>query len=132
LLRSELKTMKELAVWAVWALLLGCGGKYEEPGSGTGTSDPAPSSAGSSAAEGKAGASSGTASPLPSHDLGECKPGFERATNPTRACNWLLDSGMCFDTNDAACACVCPTDHDSVCWSPFYEGAGSATPVHCD
>ena len=118
--------MKQVVVCALLSGLLACGGRVEDPksgGAGGGDSAPVSSSAG------------GAKSPpdtLPSHALGDCKPGFERASNPTRACNWLTDGGLCFDTNDDACSCICPPDKDSVCYSPFYNGTGSATPVNCE
>jgi hypothetical protein len=105
-----------------------CGGRYEDPGPGPGA--PAGSST-SAPSGGKSGPASGSTVTLPSHDLGVCTPGFERATNPQRTCNWLSESGQCFDTKDAACACICPGNKDSVCWSSFDDGPGSATLVQC-
>lgn len=112
--------------------LVACGGRYEEPGSGgSGTSTPAGSSAGSDSGQ-KSDSSSGTTVTLPQQDLGVCTPGFERATEPGRSCNWLTEAGVCFDTKDGACDCICPRTQDSLCWSDFDDGPGSATLVHCD
>ena len=112
------------------ATLAACGGRaVEEPSSGGSgpnapvTSDPKPS--------GGAGRSSSASSPLPTHDLGDCTPGFSRIDNPSRPCNWLTKNGSCFDEKEAACSCICPTDGSSVCFSGFDDGPGSATLVQC-
>ncbi|MEO8901040.1 MAG: hypothetical protein ABI488_05175 [Polyangiaceae bacterium] len=119
--------MKQLILCAVLSGLLACGGRVEDPQSGS-SGDPAPAS--SSASGG--GNSGGSPGGFPSHELGDCKPGFARANSPALACNWLTDSGLCFDTNDEACSCICPRSGASVCYGPFYNGPGSATLVHCD
>jgi len=119
--------MKLLVLWVVVSGLAACGGRYEEPGSGgSGTSAPSTDSEG-----GKKSDSSGTTVTLPQQDLGVCVPGFERVTDPGRSCNWLTEVGVCFDTKDAACDCICPSSHDSVCFSNFDDGPGSATLVYC-
>ena len=115
--------MKRVVLCAVLSGLLACGGRVEDPKTG--------GSGGGDTASGSGGKSD-AADPIPSHALGDCKPGFDRASNPGRACNWLTDSGSCFDTNDDACACICPPNKDSVCFSSFYNGDGSATLVRCD
>jgi len=108
--------------------LLACGGRtIDESGSG----DPEPSApAPTSTANGGAGKTS-SADPFPSQKLGVCKPGFDRARNPARACHWLTDSGICFETTESACACICPTDKDSVCAHGFDGGPSSAVPIYC-
>jgi hypothetical protein len=121
--------MKLLVVWVVVAGLVACGGRYEDPGSGgSGTSAPSQSSTGSDG--GNKSDSSGTTVTLPQQDLGACVPGFEHAANPDRPCNWLSEAGVCFDTKDAACNCICPSTRDSLCVSSF-GGPGSATMVYC-
>jgi hypothetical protein len=120
--------MKLAFLFALLSAFVACGGRVEDPtpgGSGGGETAPA------SSVTKDAGGSSGPSDPFPSHELGSCKPGFDRASNPGRKCNWLTDSGKCFDTNDEACACICPPVQDSVCYGPFYNGEGSATPVYC-
>gem|GEM_PF-794414 len=118
-------------------LLVGCGGRVIDD-SGSGDPDPSKPAkpASTSAAQGSAGKSgssnSGTTLPLPSKALGQCVPGFKRAQNPTLPCHWRTEAGECFDTSDAACACVCPTDRDSVCAHGFDSGPNSATLVLCD
>jgi hypothetical protein len=122
--------MKSVVLAVVWTALAACGGRYEGPGSGgSGTGAATESSTGSGGSKGSD--SSGTTITLPKHDLGTCTPGFERASNPNRSCNWLTEAGVCFDTKDAACACICPRNADSVCFSGFDDGPGSATLVHC-
>ena len=108
-----------------------CGGRVELPAPGAEDAGiPAPaSSTGQAGSVGKGGVPS---SSLPSHELGVCKPGFDPASDPRRACNWLNKAGMCFSTRDEACACVCPLDHDSVCWSPFPGGTADPRLVQCD
>ena len=111
-----------------WAGLFSCGGRAIDD------SDPDASESSSSApsgpAKGNAGKSSSSDS-LPSHKLGACKPGFDRAQNPTRPCHWLTDSGACFDSTESACACICPSDRDSVCAHGFDDGLNSQTPIYC-
>ena len=111
--------------------VVACGGRViEQPGSGgSEPSQPAPTNTAGSA--GKAG-SPDAANPFPGKELGQCMPGFDRAQNPTRACRWLTESGLCFEDSEAACDCVCPTDHDSVCAHGFDRGPNSATLVVCD
>ncbi|MEO6602669.1 MAG: hypothetical protein ABIQ16_22485 [Polyangiaceae bacterium] len=112
------------------ATLAACGGRaVEEPSSGgSGPSAPATSEP---ALGGGAGRPSSPSSPLPTHDLGDCAPGFSRVDNPNRPCNWLVEDGSCFDEKEAACACICPTSGSSVCFSGFDDGPGSATLVQC-
>ncbi|HEY3667040.1 MAG TPA: hypothetical protein VGL19_13600 [Polyangiaceae bacterium] len=122
--------MKRLLLYVIGMGLLACGGRYEEPGTGTGTPVAGPTGSTGAPSDGKAG-SSGSTVTLPDHDLGMCQPGFDRASNPGRSCNWLTDSGKCFDTKDAACNCICPRSGESLCSSGVDGGPGSATLVHC-
>lgn len=110
--------------------LAGCGGRViEDPSSGgSGPSEPAPSDPVPSAGAGRSGSPS---APLPTHPLGDCTPGFSREANPNRLCNWLVKGGFCFDEKEDACSCICPTSGDSVCFSGFDNGPGSATLVQC-
>jgi len=109
--------------------LAACGGRaIAEPGSdGSETGEPAPSST----ANGSAG-KRGQSDSLPSKPLGKCTPGFNRERNPTRACHWLSEDGTCFDDTEGACACICPTDRQSVCAHGFDDGPDSATFIYCD
>ena len=123
--------MTKRLILAVPLLLLGaCGGRAIETGpDGSGGSDVVDASAGSAGGGDRPSTPTGS---LPKRDLGACDPGFSRAMFPSRQCNWLSEDGICFDTKDLACNCVCPSDHDSVCLSGFYGGPGSATVVRCN
>jgi hypothetical protein len=109
-----------------FAGLFGCGGRAIDD---SGSSDLGPGTPAADAG-GRAGESS-TSGPLPSHDLGVCEPGFDRVQNPTRPCRWLTDSGMCFDDSERACACICPTNKQSVCVHGFDDRPNAATPIFC-
>ena len=93
---------------------------------------------GSAASSGRSAGSagkSGTSRPptsLPSKQLPPCVPGFDRAQNPWRDCRWVTETGMCFEDTDAACACICPTDRESVCSHGFDDGPNGAKLVLCD
>jgi len=130
-LRTVGKTAQRLQI-GLWMLgvagLLACGGRViddQDPvGGGSGTSKPAPTST----------AKGGTAQPgtkLPSHELGQCVLGFDREQNPTLPCRWRTEFGMCFDDTEAACACICPRDRDSVCAHGFDRGPDAASLVYC-
>ena len=127
--------MKRLGLWALGlaSALLGCGGRTIEGSGGdggSGASDPAPTQSASGHA-GKTG-SDGSSMDLPMTPLGACKPGFDRLEHPERPCRWLTETGMCFDDTQAACNCICPTDHDSVCVHGFDKGPNAATPIVCE
>ncbi|MEI9941609.1 MAG: hypothetical protein WDO69_30710 [Pseudomonadota bacterium] len=108
--------------------LFACGARaIEDPDSGSAESSKPASSSDDKGAAGK----SNSSDPLPSTALGTCKPGFDRAQNPTRPCHWLTESGICFDDTDNACACICPQQGDSVCAHGFDDGANSATFIYC-
>jgi hypothetical protein len=135
LLRAQKKAMKQLqhGVWLLGLLgLVACGGRAIDD-SGTGGSEPSePGPANTpNGSAGKPGSSSSSGS-LPSHELGECKPGFSHAEQPARACHWLTEAGVCFDDIDDACSCICPNNRASVCFSPFDNGPNSATRVYCE
>ena len=120
---------QQLKLFFALASLAACGGRaVEDPGAG----GAAPTEPGTQApAAAGAGRSSSPSAPLPSHDLAACKPGFSRAENPNRQCNWLTEDGSCFNEKEDACACICPTSGDSICFSGFDDGPGSATLVQC-
>lgn len=63
----------------------------------------------------------------PSEKLGKCKPGTPIDSSPS--CQWLAE-GYCFPDKGAACNCVCPSDHDSVCVSD-YPQPGKPALVSC-
>jgi len=111
-----------LAVWGTFA----CGGRVEVDG----PAEPAQAGAAAASSAG-AGQMSGASPSLPGHDLDVCVPGFAHADFPERPCGWLILPGICFDTKNAACACVCPTDRNSTCYSAFPE-PGVPTLVRCE
>jgi hypothetical protein len=116
-----------VCAWVALACVAACGGRYDEPGSqGSGSEDPSPSASGSSSS------SSSFSKPLPTHPLGDCMPGFDRASNPSRSCQWVTAMGQCFDSFDAACACLCPTTGNSVCSAALSPSPTGATTVYCD
>jgi len=124
--------MRTLCLGLMLVALGACGGRaIEEPNpesAGSTSSpvgDPAPSAGASSNPSDHSGSGS-----LPKHDLGECKPGFVQAQYPARACPWLIENGQCFETQDAACACIC-NSASNVCWSGF-PTPGVPTLLHCD
>ena len=122
--------MKKLVLALCLFALEACGGRVIETGpDGSGGSEVVVTP--SAGAGGASGPTTPTGS-LPNHDLGDCQPGFERAKAPERQCNWISTAGVCFDTKDLACNCLCPSEHDSVCVSGFYGGPGGATRVLCD
>ncbi len=117
--------------WLV-VVLGACGGRViEEPGSDSAGSSASDSGDGKAASAGTTSKPSGSGSgSLPTHDLGDCKPGFSQVQNPTRACPWIIENGQCFDTQDDACACVCMSE-SNVCWSGFPKSV-TPTLVHCN
>lgn len=113
--------------------LAACGGRVLDQ---QGTDGESGGTAGAPAASLVAGASggagrAGSSKPLPTHPLSPCVPGFDRARNPERACNWADAKGACFEEMDDACACICPDSTDSICWSSFPD-PGQAVPVYCE
>ena len=106
----------------LFAALTACAGHVEHRG-GTDT--------GSLGSAGSGGSGSGS-NDLPQHALGVCSPGFSQSAFPNRSCNWLSDKGICFDTEDQACNCICPTQGASVCSNAGYGGPGTASPIYCD
>ncbi|HEY4105337.1 MAG TPA: hypothetical protein VGM44_15675 [Polyangiaceae bacterium] len=115
--------MRLIVVVLAVGSILGCGGRVEEPGT-----EKQPVDGGSATAS---SGSSGSGS-LPAHPLGQCVHGFERASEPTRSCEWITQAGECFDSFDAACACICPSSGHSVCSAAFSPGPNGATTVYCD
>ena len=104
-------------LWLFWiAMLAGaaCGGNVdhgeEEPVGAAGSSN-------------TAGAGDGTEDPN-SRQLEPCEPGFDPSEEPNQECPFLGDDGLCYETRDDACDCVCPHDAPSVCiHSPIGNGA---------
>jgi hypothetical protein len=111
--------------WWLSSLLIcaaGCGGRTEDSDerSGGGGSSSENSSAVSDASAWEAN--------LP---LGDCQPGFEPSAAYGRPCNWLGE-GLCYDTKEDACNCICPREPGTQCISGFYDGEDSRTLVSCE
>jgi hypothetical protein len=122
---------RQLALFFAIVTLSACGGRaVEQPGSG-GSAPSEPGSEEPAPAAGRSSSPSPPSSSLPTHDLGDCTPGFSRTESPNRPCHWLTKAGSCFDEKEAACACICPLSGDSVCFSGFDDGPSSATLVQC-
>jgi hypothetical protein len=66
------------------------------------------------------------------HDLGQCVPGFDRSSDASRPCPWISQKDECFQTMDAACACICPRSGASVCSSVESPGEPDVRTVYCD
>jgi hypothetical protein len=126
---NRVRALRGACAWLALAVCsTACGGKYEEPDGGqtSTTGDPAPASTDSSSS------SSNPPGSLPTHPLGTCVTGFDRSSNPNRACPWVTQKGECFSSFDAACNCLCPTNGMSVCSGGFSPGSNGATTVYCD
>jgi hypothetical protein len=110
-----------LALALLSASVAACGGRYEDPStSSTGTGSSSPS-----------GSSPASQTMLPMHALGQCVPGFDRNSDASRPCPWISQKDECFQTMDAACACICPRSGASVC-SSVESGEPDVMTVYCD
>ena len=103
-----MKVMRGISLMLL-GVAMACGGSVEREEQGGGEAGQA---------NGDAGGSKGSngSNKVP---LGECKPGFAPGT-PGKECRWLSD-GLCFEERDAACACACPRDKDSICQSSLID-----------
>jgi hypothetical protein len=111
-----------LALALLSASVAACGGRYDDPStSSTGT--------GSSTSSESSPASQTT---LPMHALGQCVPGFDRNSDAARPCPWVSQKDECFQTMDAACACICPRSGASICSSVATPGQSAFETVYCD
>ncbi len=102
-----------------------CGGTVQEP------DDRDPDTTNEDGSETSSETGSETESDFKDVPLGQCEGGFDRSEDPDKPCNWLGEDGLCYETREAACNCVCPRDRDSTCSSGFFRGEGEATPVYC-
>jgi hypothetical protein len=120
----RLRTLAWLAL-----VVTACGGTVLDPEDG----ETAPSSQTGSGSGSETGSQTGseTAPDFKDVPLGECIEGFSRHVDATTPCNWLGEDGLCYETKEAACNCICPRDRDSTCSSGFFRGEGEATPVNC-
>jgi len=51
-------------------------------------------------------------------------------SDPEQPCAWLADK-LCYETKEAACACICPQDRRSTCISSLPGGPRDMLPVDC-
>jgi hypothetical protein len=110
-----------------WARLAGalllvataCGGQVV--GDGSGKSD---GSGGSASRDGTAPGGDDTV------DLPPCVKGWEPETGTVR-CPWLGSDGLCYEEKLSACACICPRNRESSCWSGESYNDFSRTRVDC-
>src|SRR5687767_4249886 len=99
----------------VWGAIA-CGGKTEEGGDGNydggaaGASGGGPAGGSSGSGSGRGGGGSGG----PITPLEECKMGTPPPSNFDDPCAWLAKN-LCYETKEAACACICPRDKKSTC-----------------
>jgi hypothetical protein len=91
--KVRLSSWALLAFCAVWA----CGGEVQREGGSE-----------------QAGGSGGDDGPFAATKTGPCKPGT--APTPGASCPWIAKE-RCYPTKEAACACICPTDRESICTS---------------
>jgi hypothetical protein len=88
-----------LSSWAlvVFCALGACGGEVERGG-------------------GQVGESGGDGGPFAAAKTGPCKSGAPPSAGAF--CPWIAEE-RCYLSKEAACACICPTDRDSICTSAF-------------
>jgi hypothetical protein len=110
---------------ALFVAVSACGGRVEVVGDGTGSGAGKPSgSGGSTSPEGTAPGGSSTV------DLPPCVKGWEPDTG-SLTCPYLGSDGLCYDEKLSACACVCPRNRESSCWSGTSYNEYSRTRVDC-
>ena len=62
-------------------------------------------------------------------ELGRCEPGVKDERR--NACPWLGSDGFCYETKEAACACLCPARENTACQSPLFAEE-PRIPVSCN
>jgi hypothetical protein len=113
-----------LALSHVALLVIACGGTVEQPDNSPSSTEPG---TGTSTDTG-----SSTESGFKDVQLGNCESGFDPDSEIDRPCDWLGQDGLCYESKEEACNCICPRDQDSYCSSGFFRGEGEATPVSCE
>lgn len=94
-----------LAFSILW-LGFGCGGSVEAPT----PSDPANTGSGSNSGSSSSGSGNVGNSAL----LADCNPGFPKAqASETKPCSFLAND-VCYETQEAACGCICPREQGPV------------------
>ena len=109
-------------------LVVACGGVVEtshQPGENTSKSTTGTSGKASKSNDGS------TDNPDADTDLGSCKLGPKENYGSDKPCAWVAD-GLCYDSRDMACNCVCPRSHNSQCASGFESGPNGHVWVACN
>src|SRR5688572_20985657 len=117
---------------AVWGAIA-CGGQTDEGGEGYYEGGASGASGGGSGGGGSGGGSAGRAgggSGGPTTPLDECKMGTPPPSSHDEPCAWLAKN-LCYETKEAAYACVCPRDRKSTCISSLPGGPNDRVPVDC-
>jgi hypothetical protein len=105
---------------------IACGGKTEE---GDGFGDGGTAGASGSSGSGSSG-SGGGGSGGPGTPLGECKMGTPPPATFEEPCAWLAKD-LCYETKEAACACICARDRKTTCISSLPGGPNDRIAVEC-
>jgi hypothetical protein len=117
----------------VWGAIA-CGGQTETgDGDGDnegGTAGASGGSGGGASGSGASGRGGSGSSGGPTTPLGECKMGTRVPTDPEQPCAWV-GNNLCYDTKEAACACICPRDRKSTCISSLPGGPTDRVLVDC-
>jgi hypothetical protein len=106
-----------------------CGGKTEEgdeEGFGDGGAAGASGGGSGGGSSGRGGGGSGG----PSTPLEECKMGTPLPSDFTQPCAWVAKK-LCYETKEAACACICARDRKTTCISSLPGGPTDRVPVDC-
>jgi hypothetical protein len=126
----------ELIDTEVVAAVGGSGGTSSLGGSGGGGGSAAVGGGSSLGGSGGGGGSAGGQSaPQPYHFetsmLQRCQPGFMWSAAESRACVFRFNN-LCYDDEDAVCACACPRNANSLCvLSGFLSDPNNPLMVTC-
>lgn len=113
------------ASWFIALVLSACGGKAVTETDGRESSEHTPRSPSGSPSD--AGA---MGHELDSTlELGDCDEGWLPGEAP---CPWLASNDLCYPTKEAACACICPAEANTICSSGLPGGADDRVRVSCN
>src|SRR5687768_14244897 len=113
---------------AVWGAIA-CGGQTETgdgDGDNEGGTAGAPGGGSGGGSSGRGGGGSGG----PTTPLDECKMGTPPPSSFDEPCAWV-GKNLCYETKEAACACICPRDRKSTCISSLPGGPTDRIAVDC-
>lgn len=111
--------------WLAMVVLSGCGGRAVTERDGRESTEPTTRTS-SGAPKRDAG--------LEGHELdstlelGDCHAGWQPDEAP---CPWLASDGLCYATKEDACACICPSQGNTVCASGLPGGEDDRVRVSC-